>query len=38
MTHVWVIAHECGPFSAVEGPAEGVTLDARIDRTDVCHH
>ncbi|MBU6202012.1 MAG: hypothetical protein KJS90_08450 [Acidobacteria bacterium] len=38
MTHVWVVARECGPFSTLAGPAQGDTLTPRDERVDLCRH
>jgi len=38
MTHVWVVAHPCGPFSALEGDARGSALVPLDKRRDVCDH
>ncbi|MEV0032504.1 hypothetical protein [Nocardia sp. NPDC050793] len=39
MVHVWITAHQCGPFAALEGHGAGqaaTTADGR--RTDTCSH
>ncbi|MEU2253464.1 hypothetical protein [Nocardia xishanensis] len=39
MVHVWITAHQCGPFAALEGHGAGqaaTTPDGR--RTDTCSH
>ena len=37
MVHVWIVAHECGPFAALEGHGAGQTAgDGR--RADTCAH
>jgi len=38
MTHVWVVARECGPFSTLAGFAEGNTTTPRDERVDLCRH
>lgn len=36
MVHVWVVPHPCGPFAAVEGPAEGQAAVPTDERVDIC--
>ena len=36
MVHVWVVAHPCGPFAAMEGAARGTTLTPTDERVDIC--
>jgi hypothetical protein len=38
MVHVWIAAHECGPFAALEGHGAGQTAAADGTRTDQCAH
>jgi hypothetical protein len=38
MTHVWVVARECGPFSTLAGFAQGETLTSQDERVDLCRH
>jgi hypothetical protein len=38
MTHVWVVARECGPFSTLAGFAQGETLTPQDERVDLCRH
>jgi hypothetical protein len=38
MVHVWITAHECGPFAALEGHGAGQTAAAEGDRVDQCAH
>jgi hypothetical protein len=37
MVHVWVVAHPCGPFAAVEGVAAGVAAVPDAQRLDLCN-
>lgn len=37
MVHVWVVAHPCGPFAAVEGVAAGVAQASDSERLDLCN-
>ncbi|MFM1790321.1 MAG: hypothetical protein RLZZ526_648 [Actinomycetota bacterium] len=37
MVHVWVVAHPCGPFAAVEGIAAGVAAVPDAERLDLCN-
>lgn len=37
MVHVWVVAHPCGPFAAVEGIAAGVASVPDAQRLDLCN-
>ena len=37
MVHVWIAAHECGPFAALEGHGAGQTAGDGT-RTDQCAH
>ena len=37
MVHVWIAAHECGPFAALEGHGAGQTAGDGA-RTDQCAH
>jgi hypothetical protein len=36
MVHVWIVAHECGPFAALEGHGAGQAAAADGTRTDQC--
>lgn len=36
MVHVWVAAHPCGPFAAVEGVAAGIAQASDSERLDLC--
>ncbi len=36
MVHVWVVAHPCGPFAALEGHGAGQADAAPGQRTDQC--
>ena len=38
MVHVWIAAHECGPFAALEGHGAGQAAAADGARTDQCAH
>jgi hypothetical protein len=38
MVHVWIVAHECGPFAALEGHGAGQAAAAHGTRTDQCAH
>ncbi len=38
MVHVWIVAHECGPFAALEGHGAGQAAAADGARTDQCAH
>ena len=38
MVHVWIAAHECGPFAALEGHGAGQAVAADGSRTDQCAH
>jgi hypothetical protein len=38
MVHVWIVAHPCGPFAALEGHGAGQTAAADGARTDQCAH
>jgi hypothetical protein len=37
MVHVWLAAHPCGPFAAVEGVAAGVADVSDSERVDLCN-
>lgn len=37
MVHVWIAAHQCGPFAALEGHGAGQAA-ANGRRTDTCSH
>lgn len=37
MVHVWITAHPCGPFAALEGIGAGQAAVSEDDRTDKCH-
>jgi hypothetical protein len=37
MVHVWIAAHECGPFAALEGHGAG-QAEPGATRTDQCAH
>jgi hypothetical protein len=36
MVHVWIAAHECGPFSALEGIGAGQAAEGEANRVDQC--
>ena len=36
MVHVWIAAHECGPFAALEGVGAGQTSVSEEARVDKC--
>lgn len=36
MVHVWIVAHECGPFAAIEGIAAGTAAVSDSERVDLC--
>ena len=36
MVHVWIAAHECGPFAALEGVGAGQASVSEADRVDKC--
>ncbi len=38
MVHVWITAHHCGPFAALEGHGAGQAVSADGRRTDTCAH
>lgn len=38
MVHVWITAHRCGPFAALEGHGAGQAVSADGRRTDTCAH
>lgn len=39
MVHVWIAAHQCGPFAALEGHGAGqAAASAEGRRTDTCAH
>lgn len=38
MVHVWIVAHPCGPFAAVEGVAAGLASVPDAQRLDLCKH
>jgi hypothetical protein len=38
MVHVWIVAHECGPFAALEGHGAGQVAAGSGARTDQCAH
>lgn len=37
MVHVWIAAHPCGPFAALEGVAAGVANEPDSVRVDKCN-
>ena len=37
MVHVWITAHPCGPFAAVEGVAAGISDVPDAQRVDLCN-
>ena len=37
MVHVWITAHPCGPFAAVEGVAAGISDVPDSQRVDLCN-
>ncbi len=37
MVHVWITAHPCGPFAAVEGVAAGISDVPNSQRVDLCN-
>jgi len=37
MVHVWLAAHPCGPFAAVEGVAAVVADVSDSERVDLCN-
>lgn len=37
MVHVWITAHSCGPFAALEGQGAGVTDEPDSVRVDKCN-
>jgi hypothetical protein len=37
MLHVWVVAHECGPFAALEGIGGGQLKDGAQPRCHRAH-
>jgi hypothetical protein len=36
MVHVWIVAHQCGPFAALEGVGAGGAAVPEAERTDMC--
>ncbi|MBF6435130.1 hypothetical protein [Nocardia cyriacigeorgica] len=38
MVHVWITAHHCGPFAALEGHGAGQAVGTDGRRTDTCAH
>jgi len=36
MVHVWIAAHECGPFAALEGVGAGQASVSEAERVDKC--
>ena len=36
MVHVWIVAHPCGPFAALEGVGAGQTAVPEDQRVDMC--
>lgn len=40
MVHVWIVAHPCGPFAALEGVGAGQAAVPKDQRVDMCtnHH
>lgn len=37
MIHVWIVPHECGPFSALEGIAGGTVAEGETKLCDAAH-
>jgi hypothetical protein len=37
MIHVWIVAHECGPFAALEGVAAGQVAAGEEHLCDHAH-
>ena len=38
MVHVWIAAHPCGPFAALEGQGAGRANVSDAERVDLCAH
>ncbi len=38
MVHVWITAHPCGPFAALEGEGAGRADVSDAERKDLCQH
>ena len=38
MVHVWITAHPCGPFAALEGEGAGRANVSDAERKDLCAH
>ena len=38
MVHVWITAHPCGPFAALEGEGAGRADVSDAERKDLCEH
>ena len=38
MVHVWIAAHPCGPFAALEGEGAGRANVTDAERVDLCAH
>ncbi|MFM8848274.1 MAG: hypothetical protein ACKOHN_09550 [Actinomycetota bacterium] len=38
MVHVWITAHPCGPFAALEGEGAGRADVSDAERKDMCQH
>jgi len=38
MVHVWISAHPCGPFAALEGEGAGRAAVSEDERVDMCAH
>jgi hypothetical protein len=38
MVHVWIAAHPCGPFAALEGEGAGRAAVSDQERVDMCAH
>lgn len=38
MVHVWIAAHPCGPFAALEGVGAGRASVSDSERKDMCQH
>ena len=36
MVHVWIVAHPCGPFAALEGQGAGQAAVPEAQRVDMC--
>ncbi|MCE9621402.1 MAG: hypothetical protein K8R99_03540 [Actinomycetia bacterium] len=38
MVHVWIVAHQCGPFAALEGQGAGQAAVPDDQRVDMCQN